>query len=341
MPRAGADDSLREYRRKRDFATTPEPAPTDVAGAGDRFVIQEHHARALHWDLRLEHDGVLWSWALPRGVPRDPKKNHLAVRTEDHPLEYLTFAGDIPAGNYGAGTMKVWDTGTYELEKSSEREVMVVLHGARVSGRHVLFRTGGRNWMIHRMDPPAESARERVPAAFAPMVARAVRALPAGDDWAFEVGWGGERVMAFVEDGRVRLVNGAGEDAIAHYAALRALGLQLGSTDAVLDGELVVVDGAAAPTFMIVDVPWLDGRSLVDEPFGERRSKLEALALGGPAWQVPPISIGDADPIVAFCQARGVPTVRARRVAGIYRPGVRSADWVEQRIVRRRSAAGG
>src|SRR4029079_19641731 len=108
--------SLSEYERKRDFKATPEPAGRipKTGESSNRFVIQQHSATRLHWDLRLEHDGVLLSWALPRGLPWNPKDNHLAVHTEDHPLESLTFHGDIPDGNYGAGHMIVWDRGTYE-----------------------------------------------------------------------------------------------------------------------------------------------------------------------------------------------------------------------------------
>src|SRR3954451_14151846 len=140
---------LQEYRDKRDFEATPEPSgavassskkPEEHAGP-PRFVVQEHHARALHWDLRLERDGVLASWAVPKGIPVDPKHNHLAVQTEDHPLEYLTFQGEIPAGEYGGGAMGVWDTGTFETHKFDDDEVMVTLHGERVHGKYVLFRT--------------------------------------------------------------------------------------------------------------------------------------------------------------------------------------------------------
>ena len=152
----------RRYKSKRDFASTPEPAgetPTPDPDTRPRFVVQEHRARALHWDLRLERDGVLVSWAVPKGIPPDPKKNHLAVQTEDHPLEYLTFAGEIPAGEYGAGTMRVWDTGTYETHKFEPNEVQISFHGERVHGRYVLFRTKDKNWMIHRMDPPEDPDR--------------------------------------------------------------------------------------------------------------------------------------------------------------------------------------
>jgi len=129
-------DRLTEYRRKRDARRTPEPVPaaSPEPGDGDVFVIQQHHARRLHWDLRLERDGVLVSWAVPRGLPRDPEHNHLAVHTEDHPLAYAGFSGEIPKGEYGAGTVTIWDRGTYDTVKWTETEVKVVLHGRRVTG---------------------------------------------------------------------------------------------------------------------------------------------------------------------------------------------------------------
>src|SRR3954466_9547463 len=151
---------LSEYEKKRSFDKTPEPRgrkPKQAAKA-TRFVIQEHHARRLHWDLRLEHDGTLVSFALPRGVPEDPKQNRLAVHTEDHPLEYLEFEGDIPKGEYGAGTMRIWDRGTYETHKFDDDKVEITFHGERLHGRYGLFplkkRKGepsGKDWMIHRM----------------------------------------------------------------------------------------------------------------------------------------------------------------------------------------------
>src|ERR671921_428878 len=185
-------DNLDSYRRKRNFSATPEPSGDDGGDddAAPRFVVQEHHARALHWDLRLEHGGTLASWAVPKGIPQDPKRNNLAVRTEDHPLEYLDFHGEIPQGSYGAGTMRIYDRGTFDLHKWRDKEVMVTFHGERVRGRYVLFRTSGKNWMIPRMDPPEDPTREAMPEWIDPMLAR-LGELPGDDGWAYEVKWDG------------------------------------------------------------------------------------------------------------------------------------------------------
>ncbi|MCS5734673.1 ATP-dependent DNA ligase [Herbiconiux daphne] len=167
-------DRLEVYRSKRDQAKTPEPVPAarPASTDGRSFVIQEHHARRLHWDFRLEHDGVLVSWALPKGVPDDPKQNHLAVQTEDHPMEYGSFEGTIPSGEYGAGSVVIWDFGTYDLEKWRDgKEVIVTLHGQPSGGlgdpvKVALIHTGRggadksseKNWLIHRMVPEADTA---------------------------------------------------------------------------------------------------------------------------------------------------------------------------------------
>jgi bifunctional non-homologous end joining protein LigD len=164
-----AEDRLTTYRSKRDAGKTPEPVPDEVphSTTGRTFVIQEHHARRLHWDFRLEHDGVLVSWALPKGPPTDPGQNHLAVHVEDHPLEYGAFEGDIPHGEYGAGHVTIWDAGDYDVEKwRDEKEVIVNLHGTPGGGlggdrKYALIHTGGegkaaQNWLIHLMKSDAE-----------------------------------------------------------------------------------------------------------------------------------------------------------------------------------------
>ncbi len=145
-------------------------------------MIQEHSATRLHWDLRLERDGTLASWALPNGLPEEPKVNRIAVRTEDHPLEYLSFEAEIPKGQYGAGTMTIWDSGTYELLKWEPRKVEIDLRGERIQGRYALFAIGREDgapeWMIHRMDP-RPGPRPRPDARAGPADARQGRAVAA------------------------------------------------------------------------------------------------------------------------------------------------------------------
>ncbi len=145
---------LKEYAGKRDFLRTPEPVPgaPGEAGAaeGGRFVVQEHHARRLHWDFRLETGGVLKSWALPRGMPRENGERRLAVEVEDHPLEYLDFQGTIPAGNYGAGEVLIWDRGEYVFLEKSARKIKIILSGELVRGAYVLLKTGKeeKQWLM-------------------------------------------------------------------------------------------------------------------------------------------------------------------------------------------------
>jgi bifunctional non-homologous end joining protein LigD len=142
--------SLNEYASRRDFKVTTEPKGEETNGEGNSFVVQEHHARALHYDLRLEKDGVLKSWAVPKGLP-EPGQKRLAVQTEDHPLEYRNFEGTIPAGQYGAGTVKIWDKGTYETKVWTEDKIEFKLHGKRLKGRYVLARfkrAGEKEWLL-------------------------------------------------------------------------------------------------------------------------------------------------------------------------------------------------
>src|SRR5581483_7105727 len=260
---ASGKKKLGEYDKKRSFDETPEPRGSEVkrrkkAGRGGsgktpRFVIQEHHARRLHWDLRLEHNGTLVSFALPKGVPQDPKQNRLAVHTEDHPLEYLDFEGDIPKGRYGAGKMRIWDRGTFDAEKFRDDEVIATFEGERVKGKYALFQTNGKNWMIHRMDPPADPDREPMPEGVKPMAAVLSTDLPRDEDnWAYEIKWDGIRAIAYCEAGTLRLESRTLRDVTPTYPELRALAGELGSTDAVLDGEVVAFDDAGRPSFELL-----------------------------------------------------------------------------------------
>jgi bifunctional non-homologous end joining protein LigD len=285
---AAAAGALAVYLGKRDASRTPEPIPSGApeASAGRSFVIQEHHARNLHYDLRLEHDGVLASWALPRGVPTDPAQNRLAVRTEDHPLEYATFEGEIPAGEYGAGTVSIWDQGSYELEKWRDDEVIAVLHGEPGGGlsgtrRFALIRTAGRggadrNWLLHLMKtkPPrragdvgtgsgatadaAGGASRRSPLRthYGPMLATlgSIADLPEDEDWTYEMKWDGIRALAYLSadepDPVVRLLTRNGNDVTDAYPELvRALPGAVSAESAVLDGEIVAPGAGGRPSF--------------------------------------------------------------------------------------------
>ena len=266
----------------RDGSKTPEPVPVDAPATsqGNSFVIQEHKARRLHYDFRLEHDGVLVSWAIPKGVPTDLSGNHLAVQTEDHPLAYGAFEGTIPAGQYGAGEVTIWDRGTYDLEKWRDgKEVIATLHGEKHgSHRYALIHTGGRdgdsenNWLIHLMksveEQPVRTARadsrrkviggtrpvrrasDRLPA---PMLASPGTAGELGDtgQWAFEMKWDGIRALARIDDGQVQVISRNGIDVSATYPELAELA-EIVSGDALIDGEIVALNKAGRPDFALL-----------------------------------------------------------------------------------------
>jgi bifunctional non-homologous end joining protein LigD len=361
--RAVAAASLREYNAKRSFAETPEPAGHggEEAAHRSRFVVQEHHARSLHWDLRLERDGVLVSWAVPKGIPEDPQRNHLAVHVEDHPLGYIDFAGEIPPGSYGAVEVRIWDAGTYDCHKFREDEVIVTFHGERVQGKYALFQTKGKNWMIHRMEPPLAAGREPLPERLVPMLARAGR-LPADDaDWAFEIKWDGVRAIAYWRPGELRIESRNLNDISARYPELRAIGPQLGSREAVLDGEIVSFDEQGRPSFerlqrrmhvaspsairrlareepvsyVIFDLLHLDGHSTLELPYRERRALLEELGLKGPAWQTPAYHVGEGRELLAAAAEQRLEGVVAKRLDSPYRPGRRTDEWLKIKHVNR------
>jgi bifunctional non-homologous end joining protein LigD len=324
-------------------------------GSGGIFVVQEHHARRLHWDFRLERDGVLVSWALPKGVPYDPAVNHLAVHTEDHPLEYAGFQGEIPRGEYGGGPVTIWDQGTYEVLKWDEREVKVILHGSRVTGGYVLFATGGKNWMIHRERLPLP-----LPATLTPMLASPGKP-PTGDlsAWSVEMKWDGVRALAFIEAGKLRLISRTAKDITATYPEVAGLGRAVGHKQVLLDGEIVAfTDGrpdfealqprmhVSSPaqalrlaeqtpvTYLAFDVLQIDGRPLTSLPYAERRSLLEGMVKASGGWLSPPAFPGeDLDAVRAASVANGLEGVVVKRLDSAYEPGVRSGNWLKLKNV--------
>lgn len=360
-----AKDKLERYRQKRSFDKTPEPAGGEAERearetvASGRFVVQQHDATNLHWDLRLEHEGVALSWALPRGIPQlpDRKANRLAVHTEDHPLEYLSWEGKIPKGEYGGGTMFVWDHGTYEAEKMRDSEVIARFEGERMTGNYALFQTKGKNWMIHRIDPPADAGREPFPGEMKPM--QAVRGeLPADPgDWGYEIDWGGLRTLVWVEPGHIKrsLSRGMDEETVTLFPEIRRIARALGHIEVVLDGEIVVLGDDGAPdaarlrerkragsksvaermarerpaTLQLFDILFCDGHSTLELPYSDRRELLEELELEGRAWSTPSHHRGDGEGLLAAAEARGLAGLVAKRLDSTYRPGKRSEEWVK------------
>ena len=370
--------SLDEYRRKRDRRRTPEPFegevdPERTAGDAPVFVIQEHHARRLHYDFRLARRGVLVSWAVPKNLPTAPRERRLAVNTEDHPLGYETFEGTIPRGEYGAGTVTVWDRGTYDCEKWDDDEIIVRLHGDRVSGRYVLVRTSAENrqWIVQYMrdqspaaggvDEPAPviegPGSDRPAAPPLPMIPTAadVTGLP-DEKWVFEGKWDGYRVTVSTNGEHARMVSRNGNAMDWLTDGFPALGPALGRP-AVLDGELVVLDSAGVPDFAALarqagaegtdastapvhlfafDVLELDGVDLRPQPWTRRREVLDLLAprlVEVPRVHVPGVLDGPGDRALAEAEEFGWEGVVAKRRDSRYESGRRTQSWLKQKLL--------
>jgi bifunctional non-homologous end joining protein LigD len=347
-------DKLTTYRSMRDAGKTPEPVPRKAPAVGndDTFVIQEHHARRLHYDFRLERNGVLVSWAVPKNLPETTSVNHLAVHTEDHPLEYATFEGSIPKGEYGGGEVIVWDTGTYEAEKFRDHspdgpekggEVIVTLHGSKVSGRYALIQTGGKNWLAHRMkEQPVITEKD-----LAPMLAThgSVAKLKAGQ-WAFEGKWDGYRLLVDADHGALTLRSRSGRDVTAEFPQLGSLAADLADHHVVLDGEIVALDASGVPNFGAMqnraaganiefwafDVLSLDGRSLLRAKYSDRRKVLEMLANGDGGLIVPEQLPGDGPEALEYAQKHRWEGVVAKKRDSTYQPGRRSASWLKDKL---------
>ncbi|OBK51238.1 ATP-dependent DNA ligase [Mycobacterium sp. 1081908.1] len=340
---APVSDRLSKYRSMRDASKTPEPVPAGkpVTGQGNSFVIQEHHARRLHYDFRLERDGVLVSWAVPKNLPETTSVNHLAVHTEDHPLEYGTFEGNIPKGEYGAGKVVIWDAGTYEAEKFLDDEVIVNLHGNRISGRYALIQTNGNQWLAHRMKDQKVFEFDTI----TPMLAsEGSVAARKGGQWAFEGKWDGYRLLVEVDHGALRIRSRRGREVTKEYPELRSLAADLAEHHVVLDGEAVILDEDGVPSFhgmqnrgrgsrveyWAFDLLYLDGRSLLRARYSDRRKLLEVLG-GAGNLIVPDLLPGDGAEALEHSRRHGWEGVVGKKRDSTYQPGRRSASWIKDK----------
>ena len=390
MPR-----SLAEYQRKRDFSKTSEPRGAPDPSGGNRFVVQKHWATRLHYDFRLEMEGVLVSWAVPKGPTLNPAERRLAAHVEDHPVSYYDFEGTIPKGEYGGGTVMVWDWGTFELEESTPAEslrrgeVKFRLHGVKLLGRYALVRTRSeKDWLlIKKRDEAANpsfdiealstsvktgrtkeeiergqdavwssrraegegglidlaNARKApMPRSLEPMKAQPFIKAFDDDDWLFEVKWDGIRLVSFIDNNRVSLQTRAGRNVDAEFPQLKGIGRLVKAKQAVLDGEVVVLDEQGRPSFQLLqnrgthpgpmqyvvfDIVYLDGQSLLQVPLEDRKRLLRNVITDASLLKYSEHVLTEG---IAFYQAarqKQLEGIVAKRRDSPYQPGVRSLAW--------------
>jgi bifunctional non-homologous end joining protein LigD len=398
--------SLKEYRKKRHFKETPEPSGKVGRQRGDTFVVQEHHARRLHYDFRLEVNGVLKSWAVPKGPSLNPADKRLAVQTEDHPLEYGGFAGTIPAGHYGAGEVAIWDSGTFEPEGTlsaadqiERGELKFILHGKKLNGSFVLVRIRGRGngakkeWLLikhrdyaadtsgpagrvaepmlpvrpkgephdgHRRSdgqaPPKmpEGARKSAMPERPLQVALATLAeRPSSDpSWIFEIKWDGIRTLARVDDGKVRLWSRTKRDITAEFPDLSAIAAAVNAREALLDGEVVVLDSAGKSDFQrlqsrmgvrnpsarlmretpvvyyVFDILFCDGYDLRHIPLVERKEFLKGILGESRLMRYSDHQIGEGEKLFELAQKEHLEGIIGKQASSAY-PSGRTTAWLK------------
>lgn len=373
---------LEAYRRKRDFTRTPEPEPASsptprlatslpeaphAAGVpeparlhpGPVFCVQQHHARRLHHDVRFERDGVLVSFAVPKRLPEEPGVRHLAVKTEDHPMDYLTFSGSIPEGEYGAGEVRLFDLGTYEPIEVEDGKWTVRLHGSRYHGTEYHFVRTKSDWLcfLSRRTPLAPPAR---PPTFEPMMAQPTTEPFDDDGWIFEVKWDGHRCLAALEQDGTQLTSRTARDVTGQFPEMEELHRQLAARNAVVDGEIVAFDQEGRPSFermqdrfhrspeelarhrgrvpiqfLAFDLLWLDGEGLLELPLAERRARLAEVLVERADVRLSQAVTGRGKAFFEQIKELGLEGVVAKRLASPYRPGARSHDWRKVKAVRR------
>jgi bifunctional non-homologous end joining protein LigD len=342
---------LRDYKRKRDPGKTPEPFGAHKGTTKDPiFVVQRHDARRLHYDFRLERDGALASWAVPKGVPLEPGQQNLAVHVEDHPLDYASFEGEIPKGQYGAGTVEVWDSGTYELlEEKKNGGLTVRLHGQRLEGTWALvpahLNRDEKNWLIVRKRddvPPAGEARAG--RRYLPMLATLTEEVPRGAGWTFEVKWDGYRAVSVLAGSEVTLTSRNGNDLTARFQNVaKELVKAVKTPDCVLDGEVCALDEGGRSSFSAMqqgvagtpivyyafDVLEVEGEPLVDLPLVERRKRLEQLLDERNRTVRLSEAFEDGHALNEAAREQRLEGIIAKRLDSRYVQGKRTRDWLK------------
>jgi bifunctional non-homologous end joining protein LigD len=348
-------EKLREYRKKRDPGKTPEPFSSRKQTKEPIFVVQRHDASRLHYDFRLELNGALASWAVPKGVPLEPGQQHLAVHVEDHPLDYATFEGEIPKGNYGAGTVEIWDSGTYELlEQKRNGGLTVRLHGKKLDGIWALVpaKLSGdeKNWLILRKRDEDSPAPKAGGGRYGPMLATLEKSVPKGEGWLYEVKWDGYRALAYLRGGDVELYSRNQNLLNDRFpSVVRELPKAVRTPDCVLDGEVVAIDDEGRATFSAMqqgkpgtrylfvafDLLEVEHEPIIDSPLSARRRRLEQLLDRGNRTVQLSDTFDDGDALFRAAQEQHFEGIVGKRADSRYEPGRRSHSWVKVKATNR------
>lgn len=342
-------EQLEEYAAKRDFSNTPEPPPAVTSWTGHAFVVHRHHATTLHYDLRLEEDGVLRSWAVPRGLPPEPGIKRLAVETEPHPLAYLTFEGEIPKGQYGAGSMWIFASGQYRKTKDKKDGFYFQLTGSRWEAEYRIHHMKEKEWLLERVSPALHHPFEST---WQVMLAEQTTRIPTGSDFRFEVKWDGIRALILIYEGSIRILSRSGRELTQQFPELVSSLSYLKASNAVLDAEIVRLDEVGRPVFKQVisrlhqshagkierlskaapvvcylfDALYLDGRSITQEPLARRRAWLQDLIKSGSPFRFSS-DVEDGAALYDAAQKMGLEGIMAKRADSFYYQGKRSSDW--------------
>jgi bifunctional non-homologous end joining protein LigD len=339
---------LAEYRKKRDPKKTPEPFSGKRRAKKPLFVVQRHEARRLHYDLRLERDGALASWAVPKGVPLEPGEQHLAVHVEDHPLDYASFQGEIPKGQYGAGTVEIWDEGTYELlEEKRDGGLTFRLDGKRLEGVWALVpaKLSGdpKNWLLIRKREDGEAKPQR---RYAPMLATLEdeKNMPRSEDWSFEIKWDGFRIVSRLAGGEAELRTRKDQDYSGRFANVaKELAKAMKTPDCVVDGEVCALDEEGRPSFSamqqgrpgtpivyyVFDLLEVEGEPIIDLPLSERRERLEKLLDKRNRTVKLSEAFDDGPALMRAAREQKLEGIMGKRLDSRYLPGKRSRDWLK------------
>lgn len=344
-------EQLEEYGKKRDFAKTPEPKALFSGGDDTGFVVHRHHASHLHYDLRLEEHGVLRSWAVPRGLPSMPGIKRLAMETEDHPLEYITFEGEIPKGQYGGGKMWIYANGRYEISKKKKDGFYFTLNSPQVNGEYRMHQMKGKEWLLERVDTPQVDWLN-IPVE--PMLAGTSAKVPVGDEYIYELKWDGIRSIITINEGEVNIWSRNHKNLNKQFPELLVADKAFRVTNAVIDAEIVCFDKQGKPDFKTVihrmqrtgeseiqrsskkhpaycyvfDLLYLDGRPLINEPLLRRREWLQDSLRRDTPYRLSE-AVKEGNELFEATKKMQLEGIMAKDGNSRYLPGKRGTGWVK------------